>query len=316
MMTAPLARQALENDLGFVGRQLELHPDPLDTVRLMWQQRRDDLVRQLASIEREQTSFAQVALLFQGQPVIGSEQIRLDFAAKVLDNYQTVVATLAASRAGKELALTGRLPGAFTSKLFLKDMLRGSVGFLLEEKNPSQYSLVPSVLMEAVEDASHIIATLSAGEATRVDNVIRELSPRTLGAVQRFAKTLHDAGAEARIVSGTRDLDLNQAVTSELFYRLSDVELEERHERRDGTLLGLFPERQQYEFEPAGEAVFYGPVSESFDARYRSDPEFARSVLFKPIVGIFLVNSTFRGGTLQTEEWVLENVEPSSVRVR
>jgi hypothetical protein len=45
--------------------------------------------------------------------------------------------SLVAERAGAELGERGRLPAAFSSKLFIRDMVRGSVGFVLEEPQDS-----------------------------------------------------------------------------------------------------------------------------------------------------------------------------------
>jgi hypothetical protein len=101
--------------------------------------------------------------------------------------------------------------------------------------------------------------------------------------------------------------------TVTLYTRLTDIEIAERRERREGTLLGLFPERQQYEFRSArsadGAAVFYGPVSETLDTRYMADSEFARSILLKPATATFVVISTIRAGVLQRQEWVLEDIQ-------
>jgi hypothetical protein len=43
-------------------------------------------------------------------------------------------------------------------------MLRGSVGFLLEEPKPEQGSLVPTLLKEAVEEATAALTDLASGE--------------------------------------------------------------------------------------------------------------------------------------------------------
>lgn len=308
-MPAPLTLRVLQSDLAYVERQLESHTDPYDTVRLMWEQRKEALKKEIAGVENDVDNYASVALLFKGQPVKGSEEIRLDFAAKVLENYQSVVATLAASRAGKELATRGRLPSAFTSKLFLRDMLRGSVGFLIEEERSPQYLLVPSVLKDAVEEATQLISTLSTGEPSEAERIVREISPRTANAIQKMAKVLHDSGAETQIVANARELTLNYTSTNSLYERLLSIEFTERRESRQGVLLGLLPERQQYEFQPTGGAsVFYGPVSETFDARYRTDAEFARFILFKPVIASFVINSTVRGGLIQSEELVLDDI--------
>src|SRR6202035_5112854 len=108
--------------------------------------------------------------------------------------------------------------------------------------------------------------------------------PRTIDAFKKMAKVLHDAGAETKIVGDTEEFTLDHTGTASLYARLREIEIIERPESRDGILMGLFPERQQYEFKPAdGSSVFYGPVSEALDARYLTEPNFARSILLKPV---------------------------------
>ena len=129
-MATLLRKSELKDDLAFVEEQLRKFPDPYDTVRFMWQQRRDDLQRRIASEEASLNTRAEVALLFDGAPVIGSEEIRLKFATRMLDNYQNFVAILAAEKGGAELKAKGQVPNAFGTKLFIKDMLRLFIGFL------------------------------------------------------------------------------------------------------------------------------------------------------------------------------------------
>jgi hypothetical protein len=241
--------------------------------------------------------------------VRGSEEIRLDFTAKALESYQSVIATVAAMRGG-QLMTRGRLPAAFPSRLYLRDMLRGSVGFLIEESKPAQYLLVPSLLKESVDETTKIIDDLSGRDAAKFESRMRELSPRAVGAIKKLAKVLHDAGAETEIVADDAELTLSYENTASLFRRLDEVGLAERRENKAGILLGLFPERQQFEFKPSGDApVFYGSVSEALDAKYLSDPEFARSIILKTVMATFLITSTIRGGVLQREEFVLEEIQ-------
>jgi hypothetical protein len=139
---------------------------------------------------------------------------------------------------------------------------------------------------------------------------LTQLTPRTIAAIQRMAKVLHDANAETRIVGDVEEFTLDHGGTASLYARLRELEVMERREKREGMLLGLFPERQQYEFRPAdGSPVFYGPVSEALDARYLTDPSFARSIILKPATATFNVVSTIRAGALQREQWVLDEIE-------
>jgi hypothetical protein len=307
-MPARLTRKSLQDDLAFVERQLALQTDPFDTVRLMWEKRREALLEEIASAVESKR--ANIALIFEGSPVVGSEEIRLDFATKALDNYQAVVSSLVAERAGAELGKRGRLPQSFSSKLFIRDMVRGSVGFVLEEPRGGQYPLLETALQEAVEEATRILRDMSRAEEQSFETRVAQLSPRTLQAIKRLAKVLHDAGAATQLIGNVEEFTLDHIGTASLYSRLENLEVVERQERKEGVLLGLFPERQQYEFRPAdGSPVFYGPVSETLDARYLTNSEYARSIILKPATATFNVVSTLRSGVRQSEVWVLEDIQ-------
>jgi hypothetical protein len=309
-MPTLMTSRMLQDDLAFVEERLREHSEPYDTVRFMWEQRRNALLEELEILQTRHDTHAEVALMFEGGPVKGSEEIRLDFATKILDNYQQVVATLVAERAGAELGARGQLPRSFTSKLFIRDMLRGSVGFLLEEPQPAQSQFVASVLKDAVDEATHVLQDLSSYDVERFYARLQKLSPRTVGAVKKMAKSLHDAGAETKIVSESEEFKLDSVGTASLYTRLTEIEVAEDREMKSGVLLGLFPGRQQYEFKPADAGpVFYGPVSEALDSQYLTDPEFARSILLKPAIATFLVITTLRAGQIQTQEKVLESIQ-------
>jgi hypothetical protein len=75
-------------------------------------------------------------------------------------------------------------------------------------------------------------------------------------------------------------------------------------------LLGIFPDRRQFEFRMGEEGpVIYGPVSDDLDESYIANPDFARSILLKPVVARFLVIRKVRGGQIQGQQRVLEHVE-------
>lgn len=307
-MPKPLSLKALKSDLAFVEKQLSAHTDPFDTVRLMWDQRRMAIKSEIERLEASPKNHARVALLFSGNPVIGSQEIKLDFASKVLDSYQNIIASLASERAGLDLGARGKLPSTFTSKLFIRDIVRGSVGFLVEEAEPSQLELVASPLKEAVDEASKVLRDLSAAESKKFDERIQQLSPRTISAIKKLAKVLHDAGAQTKIVDDDSELSLDYSGTSSLYTRLNDVDYSERREELIGSLQGLLPEKRQYEFQVHEGPMLYGPVSEEFDLRWLGDPHFARSVLFKRVQATFLVASVVRAGVTRKEDRILENI--------
>jgi hypothetical protein len=309
-MPTLLSRQSLQDDLAYVAEQLRRLTDPYDTIRLMWQQRHDQLERELGEVDGSLASHAEVALMFEGGPVRASEEIRLAFATKMLDQYQSFVGTIAAEKGGAIVAAKGHLPGGFTSRLFIKDMLRGSVGFLLQEPEPPQSSLVPSVLKEAIDEASHALEDLASGTNEQFQTRIDSLSPRAVNAVKKIVKTLSEAGAEVKIVGSDAEVKLDSDKVAGLNARLNELELLESNEHISGMLLGILPDRRQYEFKIGEDGpVIYGPVSEDLDESYLSNPTFAASILLKPVVAHFLVIRKVRSGQMQSEQRVLERVD-------
>jgi hypothetical protein len=308
-MATLLTKKGLKDDLAFVEEQLRKFPDPYDTVGFMWKKRKEELERQIATEGSTSGTHAEVALLFEGGPVLGSEEIGLQFATRMLENYQSFVAVLAAERGGAELKAKGQVPNAFGSKLFIKDMLRGSVGFLLQEPAPVQSSIVPTILKEAIEEATVALRDLSSSDPRQFQSRADSLSPRAMSAVKRIAKTLNDSGAEARIVGDKQELQLGKAGVATLNSRLNEVEVLEHSEDQEGVLLGIFPDRQQYEFRVGQDGpVIYGSVSEELDKRYLTNPS---SILLKPVRAKFLVLTKLRAGQVQSSEKILESLTPT-----
>ncbi len=305
-MATLLTGKELRDDLAFVDEQLRKFSDPFDTARFMWQQRRKALQHQLAELDDKIENRGEVALLFEGGPVIASEEIGLQFATRVLENYQNFVAVLAAEKGGAALKAKGQVPKAFSSKLFIKDMLRGSVGFLLEEPPLAQGSIVPTILKEAIEEATTVLEELSSSDTAQFQSRADSLSPRAMSAVKKIAKILNDAGAETQIVGAEKELQLGLGRIAKLHSRLNDVEVLEADETQLGVLLGIFPDRQQYEFRVGDDGpVIYGAVSEDLDKDYLSNPA---AVLLHPVRARFLVLTKLRAGQVQSVERVLQSL--------
>ncbi|APF36140.1 hypothetical protein IMF23_04175 [Chelatococcus daeguensis] len=124
-MPTLLSIEALEADKLYVERQLAgTDESPWGTARLMWQNRLAEINQQIAELALTKSNYATVALIFDGSPVIGSGDIRLDFTTEALDSYQKVVALTLAARNGVEMSDRGRLPGGEQARLFIRDLGR------------------------------------------------------------------------------------------------------------------------------------------------------------------------------------------------
>jgi hypothetical protein len=305
-----LSTRALQDDLAFVDEQLRRHSDPFDTVRYMWQQRHDQLKRELEQLESSLVTYAEVALLFEGGPVRGSEEIKLAFATKMLDQYQSLVGTIAAEKGGAVVAAKGQLPRAYSSRLFIRDMLRGSVGFLLQEPSPEQGSLMPTLLKEAVDEATQALNDLAGGESEQFYARVDSLSPRAVSAVKKIVRTLKESDAEIEIVGADGEVRLDREKIAGLNARLNELEILESRETVTGMLLGILPDKQQYEFKIGDEGpIIYGPVSEDLDERYLTSADFAASILLKSVTAQFLVITKIRAGQIQNQQKVLERID-------
>lgn len=311
-MPVLLSIEALEADRRYVERQIsEAGDSPWGTARLMWQSRLADIDRQIAALAAGRSNYASVAVIFDGNPVIGSGDIRLDFTTEALDSYQKVVALALASHNGVELSERGRLPAGDQARLFIRDLVRGSMGFILEELPAQQHEMLPTQLKEAVEDTTQLIANLSAASDAEFEATLAGTQPRLVAAVQKFAKVLFDAGASTRIVGDEQRLALSVDEVGRLSRRLGEVEVTEEVVPVDGVLLGVLPEARKFELKLL-EGTMEGAVSEDLAFKYTSDAAFKERLLLQPVRAQVKFVRTKRNGRLVKERRILEALEPTA----
>lgn len=314
-MPVLLSIEALEADRRYVDRQLaEADSSPWGTARLMWQSRLAEIDQQIAALAAGRSSYASVAVIFDGNPVIGSGDIRLDFTTEALDSYQKVVALALASHKGVELSERGRLPAGDQARLFIRDLVRGSMGFILEELPSQQQEMLPTHLKEAVEDTTQLITKLSAATDEEFEATLETTQPRLVAAVQKFANVLYGAGASTRIVGDERKLALSVDDVGRLSRRLGEVELTEEVVPIDGVLLGVLPEARKFELRLPGDdgRTMEGAVSEDLALNYTSDAAFKERLLLQPVRAQVKLIRTTRNGRLVKERRVLEALEPAA----
>lgn len=311
-MPVLLSMEALEADRRYVERQIaEAGDSPWGTARLMWQSRLADIDQQIAALSAGRSNYASVAVIFDGNPVIGSCDIRLDFTTEALDSYQKVVALALASQNGVELSERGRLPAGDQALLFIRDLVRGSMGFILEELPGQQHEMLPTQLKEAVEDTTQLIANLSAASDAEFEATLAGTQPRLVAAVQKFAKVLFDAGASTRIVGDEQRLALSVDEVGRLSRRLGEVEVTEEVVPVDGVLLGVLPEARKFELKLL-EGTMEGAVSEDLAFKYTSDAAFKERLLLQPVRAQVKFVRTKRNGRLVKERRILEALEPTA----
>lgn len=313
-MPTLLSIEALEADRRYVERQLaEASGSTWGTALLMWKSRLAEIEQQIAELTAARSNYASVAVVFDGNPVIGSGDIRLDFTADALDSYQKLVTlSLAAMLATEELSQRGPLPGSDQSRLFIRDLVRGSMGFILEEIVPEQHEAFPTALKDAVENTTELLTALSGDSEEDFEAALASTQPRLLSAVQKFAKVLFEAGASTRIVGDEHGVILSTNDVGRLSRRLGEVEVTEEVGPVDGVLLGVLPDSREFELKPPGDeaTTIKGAISEELALKYTADAAFKERLLLQLVRAQIKVIRTFRNGRLVRERRVLEALEP------
>jgi hypothetical protein len=308
-MPATLTRDALEEELRYVQSQVEeAQGDRWGTTLLMWQNRLADIKEQLTRLSAAAHAEASVALVFQGAPVIGERDIKLDFATVALDNYQKIVSLALASQSESNIESKGPVKSSEKSKLYIRDLVRGSMGFILEEKPSEQPSLMPTPLKIAVESTSRLLSALSSNQSGVYEEALVGTQGRMLAAVQRFSRVLSTSAATAKIYDDSNSINLDSDTISLLIGRLNDIEVKETPSTIVGVLLGILPESHQFELKisPSGE-VMKGSITDEIADRYRMDTTI-RDLTLRTVVAEILTVQTFRRGDLVKQQVFLEGI--------
>ncbi|MBO9122801.1 MULTISPECIES: hypothetical protein [unclassified Rhizobium] len=308
-----LSLESLESDRAFVEKQRDKAPaDRWGTSKTMWDQRLSDINQKIDEIKSKPASHASVALIFDGQPVVGQGDIRLDFTTEALSSYQKIIAASLATQQDKTIAAKGRVRGADKSKLFIRDIVRGSMGFILEELAAPQTDLFATPLKTAVEEVTELIGKLNSSDEQQFVEAIDSTPPRLVGALQKFTKVLEDAGATTRIVGDVNRVALTSAEIHRLSYRFAEVDVTDEQLTFEGVLLGMLPDSREFELQLHGEAATVkGSVSEEIATRYITDSAFKERLLLRPVTAHLTLTKTMRLGTMIRQQLVLESLEPS-----
>lgn len=275
----------------------------------VWRARLDSLDERLAEVGEGLETRASVALLFEGDPVVGTTEIRADFAAKMLDGFQNLVGVMFAQSSGRHLNGQGRAPLLDQSRLYVREMARGSVGFVLEERELEQTEFVDSSLKAVVEDAVGMIEAISLPAVQDADP-LEGLSPRVIQSAHKFAKALATSHATAKIISDTHHVLLPEERVLALYQRLDEARVVEEVDRIPGVILGLLPDSGKFEFKAAlSDQTTLGDTSTDIQFRYIADPMFHDRFVMRPVFATIRSLQIIRAGRPGKRDFVLEDVE-------
>lgn len=238
---------------------------------------RISLENRLAKIREEienykagQRTSADVALIFDGDPVHGSSSIDADFAGRSLLNYQELITKQVALASG-ELAPRGPIPheAREAAKMHITSLVHGSFGFVLQEAQADEPEFFNSPVKTAVEQVSNLLAEVTDQSAARFEERLQDLDVRTFNALKKFVDAVYKANASFRIAERERELKFDVSSLGRAYERLRDTDVSETEETVVGELLGLVPIQRRFELRRKDNGdVIQGRVSQILSADY------------------------------------------------
>jgi hypothetical protein len=246
-MLKKIEYDALAADLSTVESMLASRDEQADPIGyFQYTCRKAELEEKLSQLGDLASPYAEMGVFFGGGPVQGSRGINADFAGKALDGLQSLITKRFSETAVGGLKQRGRLPAVDRSKMLVTTILRGSVGFVLEESG-SNVEILNTPLRAIVDEVSDILSRVGADDDAIFDEVALTLDPRFLGSLKQFFVHLDEQEATLRVVNGGRDFLLDRKAVALARKRVQEIQIEERGDEFAGTIF-LLPESRRFEF--------------------------------------------------------------------
>ncbi|MFL6760808.1 hypothetical protein [Sphingomonas sp.] len=244
--------------------------DPNDIVNRASIAKRLEVVRtELATMTDELETQGVVILAFDGFPVEGSRGIDAEFAADALHDYQELIAKQIGERETGGLSRTGPVPSRDLARLNITNVVHGSFGFQLEEKDSGQTSLVPSPVKEAITQVDNMLAALASPDPETFDDALASIDRRMFITVQSFYENLYNDSASLKIIESSRSIVLDNSLVARARERLHGTVVNDEDFATKGELLGISPVQRRFDFrEEATGRIISGQVDQQLSSQY------------------------------------------------
>lgn len=246
-------------------RAAKEYGDPV--TEYQFSKKKSSLEAEIRSISESLVTRASVAILFGGNPVLGSRGISADFAGSMLEHFQSLVTrTFAAAELGV-LGERGPIPLKQATDLMVTNLARGSFGFVLNEMS-EQEEIQETALKIMVEEAVTILGKVASENERDFEEASETLDARMLISLKDFFKTLDVAQATVRLVEDVSDVSLDLAAVHRARVRVEATSIEEQDETIEGVLAGLLPDHKKFELRVSDLESLYGSVSKEAHAQF------------------------------------------------
>lgn len=284
-----------------------------DIVAMMNYKSRFDVVsEELEEAERRDAKTAEVSVLFDGRPVIGTSAIDAGFAAQALLHFQGIVTRLFAASMKGQLSSKGKIKGADLAQLNLRGLATGSFGFVLEEKEARQSSVIKTPLREAMEEAADLFEEFSQVDDDEFLVNVDDINPRVFNELAKFFSHLERNEATLKANFPDKAYSFDRAAINRAYTRISDSKVNIVKEVWVGTLVGLSPIKRTFDFRKRGEeTIISGKFSHQISQDYLERIEGSDGVTLGDTFRATIEKGTLRkpDGTISVTYTVIDLVD-------
>lgn len=195
----------------------------------------------------------EVAVLFDGSPVQGTTAIDASFAAQAVTNFQGIVTRLFAASLKGQLASKGKIKGAGIAALNMRGLATGSFGFVFEEKDAHQSSVMKTPVREALEKAASLFVEFTQEDDDDFLIEVDDLNPRVFNALAKFFRHLEKNAATLKTNFPDKAFSFDRADIERAYKRIADTNVKIEDVVWTGTLVGLSPIMRTFDFKKDGD---------------------------------------------------------------
>jgi len=238
---------------------------PLENVidRFSLENRLEEVQCQLENINKYHV-FKKARLTFRGKPVIGSEAISANFAAKVTKYFSDAINAVSAGLTG-DVNFKGRIPDSDLNQLMITGMAVGSFGFEFELPRPDTSDFFPeqSIVEKAVDDIRELFEISANGSDDDLSDIVEEIHPRAVLKIYEFLKYLDDQDARCGLEFDNKFFRFdNKDQLSNALKRINKENISETIITLQGVFKGVLPVSRTFEFKKNEEKyIIKGKIS-------------------------------------------------------
>lgn len=189
-------------------------------------------------------------LTFRGKPVIGSEAISANFAAKATKLFSEAVAAVSAGISGG-LNFKGPIPDCNVNQLMITGTAIGSFGFEFELPRADNFDLCPeqSIVEKAVNEIRELLEVSAIGTDDKLNDLVEEVHPRAISKIHDFLAYLLEQNAKCGLEFDNKFFRFNdEHQLQNSIKRLDDENIHEEQVIYRGFFQGALPSARNFEF--------------------------------------------------------------------